>query len=197
MSAKHSTEVSTRLTTLSPCTMWARIFSFGLLLFVACTTAESPVNSGHWHGCTIQGAFDAMGVTFYAIQGALSAFSTNVDVHHAMVIKDDIHILGKQMKDAVACIPVCSIAAINVCNAEGDIKNPPRWKMETLIALKDDFQSTSLTAEIGLLLKKLVSDSDEFDRKFLAAVPPSARIRTDQYYTKMGEQLQQAFGTFC
>ncbi|KAK0220710.1 hypothetical protein IW262DRAFT_1297758 [Armillaria fumosa] len=174
--------------------MWARILSFFLLLFVAYTTAESPVSLGH--GCTIQGAFDAMGGIFNKIEGALSAFSTNIDVHHAMIIKGDIEILGKQMKDAVACIPA-HLDGKWVCDEVNRGLPVVTGFLENMMARKDDFRSIGLTAEMCRLLKNLVSNSDKFDRKFIAAVRPSTRICTDQYYIKIGEQLQQAFGTFC
>ncbi|KAK0216674.1 hypothetical protein EDD85DRAFT_798283 [Armillaria nabsnona] len=79
-------------------TMFVR--SLSLLSLVAFTIAN-----GLGDGNALQDAFDAMDGTFDNIRGALSVFSTNVDVSHATAVMDGINALDTEMKDAVVLIP--------------------------------------------------------------------------------------------
>ncbi|SJL15992.1 uncharacterized protein ARMOST_19506 [Armillaria ostoyae] len=165
--------------------------SLSLLSLIAFTIAE-----GLGDGNALQDAFDAMDGTFDNIRGALSVFSTNVDVPHATAVMDGINALEREMKDAVVLIPdhldgkwVCDTLNHGLPIAGGF------W--DGLAARKDDFKTVGLTADICLLLKTLVSDRYVFDSKFFPAAPASSKVCIEQYYEAIGAKSDKVFKVFC
>ncbi|KAK0184913.1 hypothetical protein F5146DRAFT_1144565 [Armillaria mellea] len=170
--------------------------SLCLLPFVVCTTAGSPVSLGHRSTSQLQHALDAMDSTFHNLQGDLSGFATNVDVQHAMAIKVGITTLSTEIKDAEAYIPD-HLDVQWVCDTVNKAFSVVSEFLDDLVARKDDLQTVGLTTDMCHALQTLVSNSAGFDKKFIAAVPPSATTCTDKYYSVMEGKVQQALVTFC
>ncbi|PBK66662.1 hypothetical protein ARMSODRAFT_1021107 [Armillaria solidipes] len=165
--------------------------SLSLFSLVAFTIAE-----GLGDGNALQDAFDAMDGTFDNIRGALSAFSTNVDVPHATAVMDGINALDMEMKDAVVLIPD-HLDGKWVCDAINHGLPIAGGFLDDMVAHKDDFKTVGLTADICLLLKTLVSDSDVFDKEFFPAAPASSKVCIEQYYEAVGAKLDKVFKAFC
>ncbi|PBK91987.1 hypothetical protein ARMGADRAFT_1063919 [Armillaria gallica] len=145
------------------------IRSLSLLSLVTFTIAN-----GLGDGNALQDAFDTMDGTFDNIRGALSVFSTNVDVSHATD-----HLDGKWVCDAVKHgLPIAG------------------GFLDGLAARKDDFKTVGCTANICLLLKTLVRDSDVFDKKFFPAAPASSKACIEKYQEAIGAKLDKAFKVF-